>query len=256
MPPLFSIITVTYNAERVLERTLRSVCDQSYRNIEYILVDGASTDGTIRLATAYRDRLTEQNKRFELVSEPDKGLYDAMNKGLRMATGDYVWFLNAGDMLQSPDTVARLAEVAQRHHLPDILYGETDVVDEEGKYLAARRLKAPEHLTWKSFRMGMLVCHQAFVMKREAAPEYDLQYRFSADFDWCIRCMKQSAAIVHSHLRLVHYLAEGMTTRNRKASLKERYRIMCNYYGTFPTQIRHVWFAFRFYRAKLFGNNY
>ena len=70
-----------------------------------------------------------------------------MNKGLRVATGDYVWFLNAGDTLQSPETVARLAEVAERNGMPDILYGETDVVDEQGKFLAARRLKAPEHLT-------------------------------------------------------------------------------------------------------------
>ena len=255
MSPLFSIITVTYNAEKVLERTLRSVAEQSYARIEYIVIDGASTDGTMEIVTSYKSQ-SPGLVRFEVISEPDKGLYDAMNKGLRVATGDYVWFLTAGDTLQSPETVARLAEVAERNGMPDILYGETDVVDEEGKFLAARRLKAPEHLTWKSFRMGMLVCHQAFVMKREAAPEYDLQYRFSADFDWCIRCMKQSTAIVNSHLRLIHYLAEGMTTRNRKASLKERYRIMCNYYGTFPTRIRHLWFALRFYWAKLFGNNY
>ena len=220
MSPLFSIITVTYNAEKVLERTLRSVAEQSYARIEYIVIDGASTDGTMEMVTSYKSQ-SPGLVRFEVISEPDKGLYDAMNKGLRVATGDYVWFLNAGD-----------------------------------KFLAARRRKAPEHLTWKSFCTGMLVCHQAFVMKREAAPEYDLQYRFSADFDWCIRCMKQSTAIVNSHLRLIHYLAEGMTTRNRKASLKERYRIMCNYYGTFPTRIRHLWFALRFYWAKLFGNNY
>ena len=159
MSPLFSIITVTYNAEKVLERTLRSVAEQSYARIEYIVIDGASTDGTMEMVTSYKSQ-SPGLVRFEVISEPDKGLYDAMNKGLRMATGDYVWFLNAGDTLQSPETVARLAEVAERNGMPDILYGETDVVDKQRKFLAARRLKAPEHLTWKSFRTDILVCHQ------------------------------------------------------------------------------------------------
>jgi hypothetical protein len=100
-----------------------------------------------------------------------------------------------------------------------------------------------------------LVCHQAFVVKRNIAPEYNLQYRFSSDFDWCIRCMKAAKTIVNSRLRLVNYLYEGLSTANRRASLMERYKIMCNYYGVIPTQIRHIWFAIRFYWAKLFGNN-
>ena len=125
------------------------------------MIDGASTDGTMEMVTSYKSQ-SPGLVRFEVISEPDKGLYDAMNKGLRVATGDYVWFLNAGDTLQSPETVARLAEVAERNGMPDILYGETDVVDEEGKFLAARRLKVPEHLTWKSFCTGMLVlCDEA-----------------------------------------------------------------------------------------------
>ena len=136
MSPLFSIITVTYNAEKVLERTLRSVAEQSYARIEYIVIDGASTDGTMEIVTSYKSQ-SPGLVRFEVISEPDKGLYDAMNKGLRVATGDYVWFLNAGDTLQSPETVARLAEVAERNGMPDILYGETDVVDEEAESAGA-----------------------------------------------------------------------------------------------------------------------
>jgi hypothetical protein len=173
-----------------------------------------------------------------------------MNKGLRRATGDYVWFLNAGDVLQTSDTVRCLAEVTQKNGAPDILYGETDLMDVSGNIIAARRLKAPKALTWKSFRMGMLVCHQAFIVKRNVTPEYDLQYRFSADYDWCIRCMKTAKTIVNTRLRLVNYLYEGMTTANRKASLKERYAIMCKYYGIFVTVILHGWFAIRFYWAK------
>jgi hypothetical protein len=113
-----------------------------------------------------------------------------MNKGLKAATGDYVWFLNAGDILKHYRVVADLATVAAQNGRPDILYGETDLMDKDGNIFAERRLKAPKNLTWKSFRMGMLVCHQAFIVKRSIVPEYDLQYRFSGDFDWCIRCLK------------------------------------------------------------------
>ena len=250
----FSIITVTYNAAKVLERTLRSVCSQSYNNTEYILVDGASIDGTIEIAENYKN-INNHLKRFEIISEPDNGLYDAMNKGLKSATGDYVWFLNAGDTFKEENTVAKIAYTAGQNMMPDIIYGETYLTDDKGNVFAERRLKAPERLTWKSFSMGMLVCHQAFIVKRDIAPEYDLQYRFSSDFDWCIRCMKKATTITNSNLKIIHYLYEGATTANRKTSLKERYKIMCKYYGTIPTQIRHLWFAIRFYYAKIFKKN-
>jgi glycosyltransferase involved in cell wall biosynthesis len=242
--PVFSIVTVTRNAGKVLERTILSVLNQSCPQIEYIIVDGNSSDNTKEIIEQYASGLASR------VSEPDAGLYDAMNKGLRMATGDYVWFLNAGDVLPHSNTVKELAIVAVQNRMPDILYGETDLMDINGEIIAARRLKAPRHLTWKSFRMGMLVCHQAFAVKRAIAPEYNLQYRFSSDFDWCIRCMKKTKALVNSRICLVNYLYEGLTTANRKASLKERYRIMCRYYGTLVTVILHGWFAVRFYWAK------
>ncbi|MDR1224643.1 MAG: glycosyltransferase [Tannerella sp.] len=249
LSPVFSIVTVTRNAEKVLERTILSVLNQSCPQIEYIIVDGNSSDNTKDLIAQYASGLSSW------MSEPDTGLYDAMNKGLHMATGDYVWFLNAGDVLPHNNTVTDLAAIAVQNGMPDILYGETDLMDSKGNVFAKRRLKVPGRLTWKSFRMGMLVCHQAFIVKRDLAPEYDLQYRFSSDFDWCIRCLKDAKSAVHSGLRLVNYQYEGATTANRKASLKERYKIMCNYYGAFPVQIRHIWFAIRFYWAKIFKNN-
>ena len=250
----FSVVTVTYNAADVLEATIQSVCSQSYKNIEYLIVDGASSDGTVNIAEKYKisdyDLIS-----FEIISEPDKGLYDAMNKGLNAATGDYVWFLNAGDVLKNENIVAEIAQIAEENMIPDIIYGETDLTDANGNVFAERRLKTPKRLTWKSFKMGMLVSHQAFVVKRNIAPEYDLQYSFSADFDWCIRCMKNAKIIVNSEIRLINYQYEGTTTANRKASLKERYKIMCKYYGTIPTLIRHLWFAIRFYYAKTFKPN-
>lgn len=241
--PKFSLITVTYNAGAVLEDTIQSIITQTYKNVEYILIDGASTDNTMRIIERYRDHI------HTVVSEPDQGLYDAMNKGLSLATGDYVCFLNAGDCLHEDDTLQGMVHsVAASHEAPcppDVLYGDTALVDSEGHFLRMRRLTPPEHLTWKSFRHGMLVCHQAFFARRAIAPHYDLRYRFSADFDWCIRVMKQARYLHNTHLTLVDYLDEGLTTRNHRASLIERFHIMCRHYGTVPTVMRHLWFALR-----------
>ena len=242
--PKFSIITVTYNAGAVLEDTIQSVITQTYRNVEYIIVDGGSKDHTLDIINRYCVHI------HTLVSEPDKGLYDAMNKGIRLATGDYLCFLNAGDELHEDDTLQLMVHSITGTELPDVLYGETAIVDEEGHFLRMRRLSAPEDLNWKSFKDGMLVCHQAFFPRRELAEPYDLRYRISADFDWCIRIMKKSHTLHNTHLTLIAYLNEGMTTRNHRASLHERFRIMCRHYGYLSTLARHAWFALRLLLKK------
>jgi hypothetical protein len=139
--------------------------------------------------------------------------------------------------------------------MPDIIYGESEISDAQGNSLGIRRLKAPEKLAWKSFKMGMLVSHQSFIVKREIAEPYDLQYRYVADFEWCIRCMKKANYILNTHRTLSYFLEAGFSATNRKVSLKERYEVMCRYYGKIPTQIRHLWFAVRFYTAKLLKKN-
>lgn len=240
LTPKFSVITVCYNAQATLEDTIQSVIAQTYHHVEYIIVDGASKDRTLSIINRYRDRITT------VVSEPDKGLYDAMNKGLRLATGDYVCFLNAGDSFHEDDTLQQMVHTLRElTELPDVLYGETALVDAEGHFVRMRRLQTPEHLTWHSFRQGMLVCHQAFFAKRTLAEPYDLRYRFSADFDWCIRIMKKSKVLHNTHLTLIDYLEEGMTTRNHKASLHERFRIMAKHYGWLSTVAHHAWFVVR-----------
>lgn len=234
-----SVITVTWNAAATLERTIKSVREQSWPFIEHLIIDGGSEDGTLELI----DNHAHEGLRW--VSEPDKGLYDAMNKGVAMATGDYLCFLNAGDTFFAPDSVERMMRSFEDASAPDIIYGETAIVDDAGTFLHMRRLKAPENLGWKSFRQGMVVCHQAFMVKRELFEPYDLAYRFSSDFDWSIRMMKKAKTIHNSRLTLINYLKEGMTTRNRKASLKERYRIMAHHYGQLSTFAHHLWFIVR-----------
>lgn len=211
------------------------------------MIDGASKDKTVEIIKQYESGIAFW------ISEPDKGLYDAMNKGLKRATGDYVWFLNAGDTLYTADTVQRIvASLKKKVSLPDVIYGETRIVDAEGRSLGMRRLKAPEKLTWKSFRMGMLVCHQSFISKREIAPLYNTEYRLTADYDWCIQCLRRSKRIHNTRLILSNFLEEGLSSVNRKASLKERYEVMCKYYGKVSTILLHGWFAVRFYFAKWF----
>lgn len=239
LTPKFSVITVTYNAGAVLEDTIQSVISQTYRHVEYIIVDGASKDGTLAVIERYKERIAR------VVSEPDKGLYDAMNKGMRLATGDYLCFLNAGDSFHEDDILQQMVHTLTGHSLPDVLYGETALVDKEGHFVRMRRLSAPEVLTWKSFKQGMLVCHQAFFTKRSLAEPYDLQYRFSSDFDWCIRIMKKARTLHNTRLTIIDYLDEGMTTRNRKASLRERFRIMVRHYGWLSTVAHHSWFLLR-----------
>ena len=238
-----SIITVTYNAEATIERTLESVAQQTYPDVEHLIIDGASRDRTLEIAKRYPHAI--------VYSEPDHGLYDAMNKGLKRATGDYLCFLNAGDKLHSKETLAHIAQTQENVTSPAIavLYGDTHIVDNEGDFIRNRRLTPPEHLTWKSFKQGMLVCHQAFYINRQIALPYDTTYRFSADFDWCIRCMKEGEKLGMQNLYIqepiADYLSEGMTTANQKASLKERFRIMTKHYGLLSTIIQHIWFIFR-----------
>ena len=241
--PKFSIITVTYNAEKVLEDTIQSVIFQTYRNVEYIIVDGASKDHTLDIVNKYHNRINK------VISEPDKGLYDAMNKGIQLATGDYLCFLNAGDKFHNSDTLQKIVHTLEGQELPDVIYGETAIVDEEGHFLHMRRLSTPAHLNWKSFKQGMLVCHQAFFANRKLAINhlYDLQYRFSADFDWCIRIMKKAKCLHNTRLTLIDYLNEGMTTKNHKASLKERFCIMAKHYGLISTILHHGWFVIRLF---------
>lgn len=258
-----SLITVTYNAEKVLMPTLESVFKQSYPAIEHIIIDGVSTDSTAAMAKEYMERSFASDKGHEvrLLVEPDNGIYDAMNKGLGMATGDYVCFLNAGDALHDEDTIENLVkntcvdsyitEDGGIDKLPAVLYGNTDIVDESRTFLSHRRLAPPETLTWKSFKNGMLVCHQAFYARADIAKKmlFDTGYRFSADFDWCIRIMKEAEGmnlpLVNAHIVLADYLKEGTTTKNHKASLKERFRIMANYYGLATTYLLHAWFVIR-----------
>ncbi len=251
----FSIITCTYNAAPVLQRTLLSVLNQKYSNVEHIILDGLSHDSTVEMAMEYKKRSDKAGNDHEVtvISERDQGLYDAMNKGIRHAAGDYLLFLNAGDVFPDNDTLDAVAAcIADGEQLPGVLYGDTDIVDLDSLFLRHRRLSPPKRLSWRSFKRGMLVCHQAFYVRTDlakATPYNNVDYRFSADVDWCIRVMKLCAqrhlALRNVNRVVVNYLDGGMTNKNHKASLKERFHVMAKHYGYIQTIFLHLYFAFR-----------
>ena len=254
----FTVITITYNAEEVLERTLQSVLRQTYEGVEHLIIDGASKDRTVEIAEAYKAESDSMDNGHKVIvrSEPDDGIYHAMNKGLTQASGDYIVYMNAGDFFPADDT---LEQIARRCHLsekpsdelPAVLYGHTDIVDGEGRFLHHRRLQPPAKLTWRSFRQGMLVCHQAFYARTDIAKnlQYDTRYRYSADVDWCIRVMREGERmglpLYNIGIVVANYTEEGATTLHHRESLKERYKVMACHYGQISTFLMHCWFAVR-----------
>jgi glycosyltransferase involved in cell wall biosynthesis len=200
----------------------------------------------------YVRELEKSMPNLRWVSEKDKGLYDAMNKGLRMATGDFVLFLNAGDHLHAPDTLEQLAQLATAD--TDVLYGETRLVDDSRtpaglmSDLSTRRV--PEHLSWKDYLGGMLVVHQSFVARRSLAPEY-ITGNLCADFDWCIEILKKSRKNTYSGTIISDYLMGGMSKQRHRQSLEDRYKVMVKHYGWAAAWGAHVKIAFRAIKHRL-----
>ena len=238
--PKISVITVVYNGVSLLEGTIESVIHQTYQNVEYIIVDGASKDGTIDVIKKYEPQITQW------ISEPDKGLYDAMNKGLALATGDFVWFMNAGDRIFAKNT---LENIIQHYHSEcDILYGEVQLVNDERKHLGTRSelttQKLPKVLHSHSLRRGMVVCHQGFLPRKNIAPKYRLD-NLAADIEWVIACLRKSRATVNTGEILAEYLQGGVSKQRHQQSLKDRYQILKEQYGFFPNLWNHFWILMR-----------
>jgi len=226
-----SIITIVYNNVRDIERTMLSVLYQSYAHIEYIVIDGASNDGTLEIIQRYQDRLVK------VVSEKDAGIYDAMNKGLALASGDYVLFMNSGDELYAPDTVENVFDTAPN---ADIYYGETEMYNEAWQSIGKRRHSVPEKFTWKSFRFGMTISHQAIYIRRTLTEPYDRQYELSADIDWILTAAKKAKTSVKVSGYVAKYLVGGMSKKRHQQSLKERFAIFTKHYGLLPNLFNHV----------------
>jgi glycosyltransferase involved in cell wall biosynthesis len=230
--PLVSIITVVYNGEKYLNETIQSILNQTYDNIEYIIIDGGSTDGTLDIIKKYNNAIDYW------ISENDNGIYDAMNKGLRECTGEYVWFINAGDRIFQADTTENMINIC---HDADVFYGNTQLVDKSGSNF--KLLKAPEHLTWKSFLHGMVVSHQSIVIKRNLCQPYDLQYKYVSDHDWIVNALKKANKTVNVKITLSKYLLDGFSQQNFQGCWQEKFKIVKKYHGVFGLLLNYHYYG-------------
>ncbi len=235
--PKISIVTVVYNAKPFIERTIKSVIAQSYLNIEYIIIDGGSDDGTLEMAEKYESKIAL------IHSGKDNGIYDAMNKGLKDATGDYILFLNAGDELYDDNTISN---VFKTFIDADVYYGNTSVTNQSGHVLGDRRLTPPQVLNWKSLKYGMCVSHQSFIARRLLCDFYNTNYTVSADIDWVINVLKQADKVANTGIYISKFLEAGTSQRNKRVALWDRFKIMIKHYGFFQTIWNHIYILFRF----------
>jgi glycosyltransferase involved in cell wall biosynthesis len=246
--PVVSIITVVYNGKELLEKTIHSIVNQSFKSIEYIVIDGKSTDGTLDVIKKNEAHINYW------VSEPDKGIYDAMNKAMHHAKGTYIWFLNAGDLIESSETLTKIFSSSPD---ADIIYGETNMINSHGEILGTRSTlttrKLPIQMNWKDMKKGMVVSHQSILVKKSIAPEYDLKYRCSSDIDWVIKSLKRSHKIMNANMILSRYLIGGFSAKNLKKSLMERFLIYMNHYGLFDTLKVHIGIAINAFNHALSG---
>lgn len=237
-----SIITVVYNNLEGLKQTYESIRMQTCQDFEWLVIDGASKDGTVEwlqsLSTSYAPLVFH--------SEKDKGLYDAMNKGLEKAKGDFVWFMNSSDLLFDTHVVEKL--IAFRNS--DLIYGETMFIDSNGVEIGIRSevstRKLPKQMTRKDMMFGMVVSHQSILVRKEIAKSYDVNYRCSADIDWVIDALTKAKTISNCKYIVSRYLVGGYSAQHMKMSWKERFDIYKKHYGLFPTLYAHVWIVVKY----------
>lgn len=237
-----SLITINYNNLRGLKATVDSVVNSDgfpfLENIEWIVVDGNSNDGSA-------EWLRENAHHFQkLIIEKDKGIYDAMNKGIQHATGDYLWFLNSGDRLEGPQVLKSI--IQEMNSFPaDVYFGDTYFVDTEGNNLGLISEKKPQPFPAKlgpnSFRFGMNICHQSFIVKKDWAPLYNTEYKLAADVDWVIEILKKKPTSHRFSVVVSKFEVGGSSYEHTKKAWKERYTILSKHYGSLSNFLAHIW---------------
>lgn len=242
--PKITVVTVVYNAAELIEQTIKSIICQSYSNIEYIVFDGLSNDGTVDIIRKYDKDISFW------VSEKDTGIYDAMNKGLKKASGDFIIFINAGDMFYSSQTLEKIP--FKLYPNADVFYGETVIIDDKsGDELGLRKKRPPINLSWKHYRKGMVVCHQSIFIRKSITSEYNSNFKLSADVEWVILALKKAKEVIYTETIIAKFLTGGASRVQQKLSLKERFMVMRKYFGLPQTIISHIGFLFDTLATKL-----
>lgn len=213
-----SIITVSLNEVATIEKTLLSVFNQKYTNWELLLVDGASTDGTLEIIEKYKDKI------HYFVSEQDDGIYYAMNKGIDNVTGDFILFLNANDSLFDENVLGCVADVLTENKDVDLLYGDTNCIKEDGSSSHLTKYKGID----KDFRQFFLtenICHQSIFYRRELFEnfgKYDVKWKITADRAFNVECiLKHGVKSIYIPITISNFLLGGFCS-NKKFKKKQR----------------------------------
>ncbi len=240
--PLVTIITVCYNAETSIVPTMESVFQQTYPNMEYILIDGASSDRTVALIREWEEKFLQRCIRFRWQSEPDGGIYDAMNKGIRMATGEWINFMNAGDGFHDPEV---LTDLFAKDYPAEtgVVYGKTELRLSFGSVVMQ-----PKPLDY--MRKKMPFCHQSvFVRTGEMkAHPFDLAYPYAADYDFFYQYYQRNGKFDYADRLIACFESEeGASSKNRLQVNREYARI----HGVEQTWRWKLWFVFKSLRVHL-----
>ena len=222
---ILSIITINRNNGSGLEKTLRSVASQTCPDFEHIIVDGASTDGSVDIIRKFAESLGDH---VRWVSEPDKGVYNAMNKGIAMAAGDYVQFLNSGDSLASEDAVERMTQEIKRNDYPSILYGNMLKLMPDGKLLKDNSFERHD-FTLLDFYIGTLNHSSAYIRRDlfEKYGLYDEDYRIVSDWKWFMQAIAFGGEKpVYSDSDVSLFDMTGISETNKELARKERAEVL------------------------------
>lgn len=217
--PLVTVVTVCFNAERHIAEAIESVLGQTYPELEYLVVDGGSTDGTLNIIRSHEDHF---RGRLSWTSEPDAGIYDAMNKGIARSSGPLIGLLNADDSYP-PEAVARVVEAYLAHPETGAVYGDVEVVDGSGNLIRVERARVLGPGEVRPDRMPM--CHQSLFITRRTYDEigtYDASYRVLADYEWMLRALSRGVTMTHVPAVLARFRAGGACSVQAKRSAAER----------------------------------
>lgn len=211
--PKASIVTVCFNSEKTIRYTIESIINQTYKNIEYIIVDGGSTDGTVNIIKEYEPYIDKW------VSEPDNGIYDAMNKGIGLATGDIIGLINSDDQLE-PDALALVIDAYLQNKNADILYGNVRfIVDKSFSYL----MTSVDNVAQDFIYGKMPICHPATFVSRKVYQSigvFKTEYRNAGDYEFILRCIKNNMTFIYINKVLTNMYSGGLST-NYKTTFKE-----------------------------------
>ena len=218
--PLVSIVTVTFNAEKYIEQTIQSVLAQTYRNVEYIIIDGESSDGTIDIIRRYANRLSYW------ISEKDNGIYDAMNKGILHAHGELIGIVNASDFY-APYTIQTIVDAYEQHPNIGIFHGNINMLNEDGSLF--KQKSADSDLAQLDKGFGLF--HPTFFVRKDIYQQvglYDTSFRLAADYDFALRCRNAGVAFYHIPQVLSNFRVGGATNKQRLNSLSESKTALLN----------------------------